>query len=716
MKAELAPAPEVLEGQVIPPAGPAPLRVIGTAARHPGVRAAGRHLMYVPAGAAVVTMRLWDSRTAGRYERWMRAAEAAGDLDKVLALEERLAGFRRDRHERRTDMIEVPARLLMQIPRLVFSVFLLLAGTGTLLAIATRHLANAAVPLQVTARAVALAIMVVSVAWGPLLLAVPWVAAGALYWAGRAAASAGTGPAWMATSADPDTDTSIDETTIAAALAALRIPQIGDYLKQGVPLQYLTPCRRDGRGTHAVIRLPAGVPAERVARRRADLAAGLYRLAKEVWPATGTEAAILDLWIADKGALEEGAGPYPLLAGGGTDVFKGLPFGRTLRGDPVRIPVTGRNTICGGIPEQGKSSAARVIAAGYTLDITTEIRIYIPDTNFDFEVLRPRCSRYIMGAEDEHIEAIAGELEELKDELQARGQLLVDAGQPEVTRHLAAAGTGLHPVLVLLEEAHVAIQHKKHGRDIAGLLCDIVKLDRKRGVHVMVSTQAPTKDSMPRDVTRNCSNGIAFAVGDHVANDALLGQGAYAAGHRATELIPGTDRGTALCKGLSGQRSEIVQVHFLPVARGNDQVSPLVGWALDEMARQGRPVPGTGAPARVTEERDLFADLDEVLSYDRVRLADVPALLRGLAPAWAPYRPLTGVQLKDMLDAAGVRTTNVGNVPRLDPADLRAVLYGRRGELGDSPRSRTYQEAGGGWSPNPRGLPNGPNLPRSRAR
>jgi len=121
-----------------------------------------------------------------------------------------------------------------------------------------------------------------------------------------------------------------------------------------------------------------------------------------------------------------------------------------------------------------------------------------------------------------------------------------------VTRHLASAGVGLHPVFVLLEEAHVAIQHKKHGKDISGLLCDIVKLDRKRGIHLMVSTQAPTKDSMPRDVTRNCSNGIAFAVGDHVANDALLGQGAYAGGHRATELIPGTDRGTALAKGFSG--------------------------------------------------------------------------------------------------------------------------------------------------------------------
>jgi S-DNA-T family DNA segregation ATPase FtsK/SpoIIIE len=678
VKAEIIPAaPEVLEGRVV--SRPAPLRVIGAAARHGSVRAAGRHLMYVPAGAAVVAARLWDSRTAGRYERWMRAAEATGDLDKVLALEERLADFRRDRHERRVDMIEVPARLLLQIPRLAFSAFLILAGTGTLLAVATRHLNEAAVPLQVTARAVALAIIIISAAWGPLVLAVPWVAAGALYWAGRAAASAGTAPRWAATSADPDADVTIDETTIAAALAALRIQQITDYLKTGVPLQYLTPCRRDGRGTHAVIRLPAGVPAERIARRRSDLAAGLYRLAKEVWPATGSEAAILDLWIADKGALEEGAGPYPLLDGGGTDVFTGLPFGRTLRGDPVRIPVTGRNTICGGMPEQGKSSAARVIAAGYTLDTTAELRIYIPDTNFDFEVFRPRLSRYVMGAEDEHIEAILGDLEELKDELQARGQLLVDAGQPEVTRHLAAAGTGLHPVLVLLEEAHVAIQHKKHGRDIAGLLCDIVKLDRKRGVHVMVSTQAPTKDSMPRDVTRNCSNGIAFAVGDHVANDALLGQGAYAAGHRATELIPGTDRGTALCKGLSGQRSEMVQVHFLPVARGNDQVSPLVGWALDELARQGRPVPGTSRPLRPVEARDLLADLDAVLGDVRVRLADVPALLRDLAPGWAPYRELTRLKLRETLAAYGVRVTNTANVMELDPSGVRAAIARRDG-------------------------------------
>jgi S-DNA-T family DNA segregation ATPase FtsK/SpoIIIE len=168
-----------------------------------------------------------------------------------------------------------------------------------------------------------------------------------------------------------------------------------------------------------------------------------------------------------------------------------------------------------------------------------------------------------------------------------------------------------------------------------------------------------------------------------VANDALLGQGAYAAGHRATELIPGTDRGTALCKGLSGQRSEIVQVHFLPVARGNDQVSPLVGWALDEMARQGRPVPGTGAPARVVEARDLLADLDAVMTGpDRAKLPDVAARLRALAPGWGPYQPLTGTALGQMLRAEGVRVLTTDGYLWLDPAGVRSALA-RRAEDGE---------------------------------
>lgn len=129
--------------------------------------------------------------------------------------------------------------------------------------------------------------------------------------------------------------------------------------------------------------------------------------------------------MADKGALAEGAGPCPLLDDGFTDVFRGVPFGRTLKRDPMTAPLMERNSLIGGMPGQGKSSGARVIMTGAALDPTAEPRIAVPDTNFDFEALKPRCSVYIMGAETERIEEIRDELRRLHQEVQERGELLV---------------------------------------------------------------------------------------------------------------------------------------------------------------------------------------------------------------------------------------------------------------------------------------------------
>jgi S-DNA-T family DNA segregation ATPase FtsK/SpoIIIE len=676
-----APAERVLEGRVIgrPPLTTVPLTVIRGIATPENARRIRRHGGYVAAGMAVTYRRVRDSRSTARYDRWLRMAEATGNLEQALEWEARGAAFRKDRHARRMDLLSLPVRAVVMLPKIALGAVAALGGTGILIAIATRNIRDIALPVEILAHVTDTAYVIVSAAWGPVMVAAPFAALAALWHTGRKHAMAAGPLGWAATAADADADISIDETTIARALQALRIAQINDYLKEGLPLQYLVPCRVDGRGTHAVIRLPAGVTAERIAKRRADLATGLFRQAKEVWPTTGAEAGILDLWVADKGALAEGAGAYPLLESGFADFFKPVPFGKTLRGDPIGAPLAERNTITGGMPGQGKSSAARVIMTGAALDVTAELRIWVPDTNFDFEAFKPRCSRYVMGAEDECIRQIRDDLAELKAEVQTRGQLLIEHGVPAVTRELASAGVGLHPIAALLEEAHVAIQHPVYGKEISGLLIDIVKLGRKRAIHLIVSTQAPTKDSMPRDVTRNCSNGIAFAVGDHVANDALLGQGAYAAGHRATELIPGTDRGTALCKGFSGERSDVVQVYFLDVAKGSDQVTPLIGRALAEIARRDRPVPGTDRARPALESRDLLADLDAVLggNGERVRLSDLPALLRDHAPGWTPYKTLTAAALRDALDDQGVRVTNTGNVPRLDPADLRRVLADR---------------------------------------
>lgn len=652
---------------------PAVVQVITVVVRHEHTRAAGRHAAWVLAGAVVLARRRRQGRTLA--ERMAQQLAAQGETDKAALLLQSAENERHRRHERRTGTVRTAAELAVLLA--VNAHRLLLGAVIAMLAFGMA-LGDPAWPFHAVHTAAVDLRTVLAWAWrigcaaGPL---------GVLIWLHEAGRRAGDlVPKWARTAGEDDIDAAVDELTLTQALANLRIPQIRDYLKLGRPLQFTVGCRQEGRGTYAAIRLP-GVPAEKIARRRADLAAGVHRLAKEVWPKTGSEAAILEIWIADKGALEEGAGPYPLLEEGLTDAFKGFPFGRTLRGDPARIPVIGRNTICGGIPEQGKSNGARVVACGYTLDIITELRIYVPDTNFDFEHFEPRCSSYIMGAEDEYVEQILGELEALKDELQRRGQLLVDHEVQEVTREIAHAGVGLHPVFVLLEEAHVVIQHKKFGKDVSGLLCDIVKLDRKRGVHLMVSTQAPTKDNMPRDVTRNCANGIAFAVGDHVANDGLLGQGAYRAGHRATELIPGTDRGTALCKGFSGERSEMVQVHRIDVNRDNNQVTPLVNRALAALAAEERAVPGTDRGPLAIVSRDLLADVAQVIAGpDKVRLADLPARLRKLAPSWGEYRSLSGAQLRVKLNVKGVRTTKAENVPLLDPDDLHRAISARESE------------------------------------
>ncbi|MGL5825205.1 MAG: cell division protein FtsK [Nocardioides sp.] len=650
------------------------VRVSKSVASHERTRTAGKVVLreswMVVQGLESWAKRAWDASTMGTYRRQIKAAEAVGDREELKEWIDRKELATERRHRRLMDLPQlawgltrVALAVLIGAPALVFLIAILAAATG--------HGSFAGVWLGFFA-AIGFALAVGALAWSAVSVLAPVLVVLAAWREGRRRAEP---PAWLVTTGEVDWDATVDETTIARALDALRIPAVTQYLKAGHRLQFITPARVDGRGTHAIVRLPDGVTAEKVAKRRADLATGLRRAAKEVWPTTGAEAGILDLWIADKGALAEGAGPYPLLGGGLVDVFKGVPAGRTLRGTPLLAPIMERNTIAGGMPGQGKSSAARAIMAGCALDPTAELRIWIPDTNFDFEGFRPRCAAYLMGADDEVIEQIRDELLALHAEVQHRGELLVRYGVPAVTRKLASAGIGLHPLIGLLEEAHVAFGHETYGKEISKLTVAIVRLGRKRGIHLIVSTQAPTANSIPPDVTRNCSNGIAFAVGDHVANDGLLGSGAYRGGHRATELIPGTDMGTALVKGFTGQRSEILQWYFLDVARGNDQITPLIERALEAVAKLDHPTPATARPA-VPESRDLLADLDAVLGADPVPSADVPALLKRHAPTWAPYQTLTGKALRQQLaDDHGIRVPSTGNRYPLDPTTIRHHLH-----------------------------------------
>ncbi len=136
---------------------------------------------------------------------------------------------------------------------------------------------------------------------------------------------------------------------------------------------------------------------------------------------------------------------------------------------------------------------------------------------------------------------------------------------------------------------------------------------------------------------------------------------------------PAATGAPALITGVSDAQFELLRWYFVEVDddTGFDAAADVIARAVDGMA------PGTqgAAPAPpAIEARDLLADLDAVLGQEKARVADLPALLRDLAPGWTPYRTLTGVQLYGQLMDAEVRVTKTGNVLRLDPADLRRVL------------------------------------------
>jgi DNA segregation ATPase FtsK/SpoIIIE, S-DNA-T family len=681
--------PDIIEGEIVddpPPTGPARVvHAVSVVVQHEHAKRAGRHLGYVPLGAAVVTKRLWDSRTTSRYERMLRMAEASGDLAAVLEVEKRLAEFRRDRHGRRIDMFKVPAELLLLLPKLLLGLFLVLAAFGTLLAIAAGHIAEVAVPFRVAARIAEIVAIVFSITWGPLLLAAPWIAVGALWWTGRGYSGAS---GWTQAGKQDGEDGGLVVTadTIVLALQNLPIPALRKAFKDGWrPVFHMLPVK-DGRGYSAVYSLPLGVTATMVADQRPVFARNLHRAEIEAWPSDAEKAGTGPagtgaVWIADPGVLSKPAPEYPLLHEGTADVFKGVPGGVSPRGDELMIPVVGNNFVVGGQMGQGKSNACRVFMLGCALDPLAELDVFVFANNGDFDAYQPRLARYVKGVEDDTIAAAVSRLQELYEEVARREGRLAELGAKKVTRQLAQQHRDMRPVVVLFSECHELFGHPEHGAIAAELATKIIKRARKTGITLLFDTQSSRKEAIPPKLVELVSVNACFYVKTWRSNDGFLGDGSFAAGIRATELRPGRDRGTSLITGVSEAQFELLRWYFIEVDddAGTDAAADVIARAVDRVA-SGTPVGASVALAAI-EVRDLLEDLDDVLGDERVKLRDAVGLLRSLAPTWTAYRSMTARQLAADLAADDVRTVNSSGTPYLDPTDLRRAIAER--EIGD---------------------------------
>lgn len=470
-----------------------------------------------------------------------------------------------------------------------------------------------------------------------------------------------------------DVESWVDERMISTALAHLGIAPLDKFFKAGGELVYTVPARVDGDGTYAQIRLPLGLTAEMVAAQRAKLAANLGRASLETWPTQGDEAGILDLWVADKGKLGGGAGQWPLLHDGTVDVFEGVPIGRSQRGTVINAPLFESNWLIGGRPGQGKSAAMRTLLLGAALDPTVELWVFVMGQSPDFAPFQPRLSRYRMGMDDAVAEAALQGLQDLLTEMERRGKVLGQqrGSPPKISRKLAdTPGLGLHPLVCSIDECHELFMHPTYGKHAAELAIRLIKRGRKYGLILVLATQSPTADSIPKEVTRNVSAGVAFAVSDHVANDGLLGGGKYRAGIRATDLRMKTDRGTSVAVGITDNVFELLRWFYIPFEDGHDAVTPVIARAMGEIGelrRTGPDLTGIGAPTEV----DHLADIAGVLRGERrVRTQVVLGRLAELNPGeyedWS-FSDLTAALSKHDIEVAksdGVKVVRAEDVTR----------------------------------------------------
>jgi S-DNA-T family DNA segregation ATPase FtsK/SpoIIIE len=351
-----------------------------------------------------------------------------------------------------------------------------------------------------------------------LLIGVVLLVTVAPWWAGWVALLAALPPlAWIGRPADrPITDrttvgqrfTKLTAEQVRAALCSIGLTRI----KEPGDVSFPPPgIHRDGPGWLARVNLPAGVEVTEVLERRGRLSSALRLPVDQVWPNPGPEhAGQLDLWVGYLPASRMGQPRWSLAAPSArTSVFDLAEFGTDQRQRPVKTSLFAQNFLIGGRPGSGKSFGARTLATIAALDPTCELKIVEYKGTGDFLDFAPLCSTYACGLTEDDFATGLGVLTWGLAEAQRRGERIRkayergEAPDRKVTPALAARpGSGLHPVVIVIDEAHELFGDEDVGKAAQGAAIRLAKRGRALGITLVICTQIPDKDSLPTGLTR----------------------------------------------------------------------------------------------------------------------------------------------------------------------------------------------------------------------
>ncbi|MFJ6499456.1 FtsK/SpoIIIE domain-containing protein [Streptomyces virginiae] len=612
-------------------------------------RLVARHGMYVLGGTRITAKRAWDGRTGSRYERMIRAAEAAGNFEEAKEWEDRLTRFRAARHHRRMDLLKAPQDAVKSV---AYGTGLTVGGLlllGIVLAIANKDASWILAPSNAVIEAIAAIVHVATVVWGPAVTIGPWLALLALWGVGR---HQQTAPQWALPAQQRDSvGAPITPSIVVTALRDLGITPLRKAINEmgDAGAQMLGPIRIAGCGVEVDVTLPSGVSTEEVQGRRRKLAENLARHQHEVFITIPVAARTIRLWIADSGALDEPIGPSPLMLDKAVtaDYKSGKAiWGQDLRGDAAMLSLYQRMLLITGKSNQGKTAALRALALWLAFDRKVEFRIADLKGVGDWGMFDGMATTLIQGPTDAHVIRATEMVEELAAEMDRRIQ--------------CPPGTVFTPLVGIVDEAQVAFmcpavddEKKPYGgsKATSRYFMAVRKIHNQgRAVDVLLweGTQDPTDQNLPKLVREGAHTRISLVLGTESQARMALGDNAVDGGAAPHQLRLGLDKGTVVVAsdGITipaGQTSITVRTHYIDT----DQAAEIA-----DRAKALRAGITTNATTDTEDDRDPLADILTVLGTEaRVLTQDV--LKRLAALDTKAYGRWSFIDLKRALDGTG---------------------------------------------------------------
>ncbi|MFE9928243.1 FtsK/SpoIIIE domain-containing protein [Streptomyces sp. NPDC005533] len=612
-------------------------------------RLVARHGLYVIGGTRITAKRAWDGRTGSRYERMIRAAEAAGNFEEAKEWEDRLTRFRAARHHRRMDLLKAPQDAVKSA---AYGTGLTIGGLlllGVVLAIANKDASWILAPIASVIDAIGAVVYVATVVWGPAVTVGPWLALLTLWGVGR---HQQTAPQWaLPAQQRDDAGAPITPSIVVMALRDLGIAPLRKAIKEmgDAGAAMLGPIRIAGCGVEVDVTLPSGVSTEEVQGRRRKLAENLVRHEHEVFITLPAAARTVRLWIADSGALDEPIGPSPLVTDEtATANYKTgkAPWGQDLRGDAALISLYQRHVLVTGLSNQGKTAALRALALWLALDRTVEFRIADLKGVGDWGMFDGLATTLIQGPTDEHVIQATEMVEGLVAEMERRIQ--------------APPGTVFPPLVGIVDEAQVAFMCPAVGDDkrpyggskaTSRYFMAVRKIHNQgRAVDVVLweGTQDPTDQNLPKLVREGAHTRASLVLGTESQARMALGDKAVDGGAAPHQLRQGLDKGTVVVAsdGIAipaGQASITVRTHYIDTEQAAQ---------VAERAKAQRDGVTTAHTIAHGPAVDPLADILTVLG-DAPRVLTQDVLKRLASLNEKAYGGWSFIDLKRVLDGTG---------------------------------------------------------------